>query len=182
MTSFITSRPVCVYSCSQLRELWFNDLFMYMYMIVHVGGASTCMITFTYYRDVLTQFTLNCMTDIHNHVHVHLYMHDGCLNKTLVHVQVCMTDILITMYMYITWRMLTSGNILALHSSNVSRCQVGLHCHLSFLWATVWDVGQLLCLQCVWGLPSQSHCSWQTTRCYMYIHLHVHVHVQCHVS
>ena len=26
MTSFITSRPVCVYSCSQLRELWFNDL------------------------------------------------------------------------------------------------------------------------------------------------------------
>ena len=29
VTSFITSRPVCVYSCSQLRELWFNDLFMY---------------------------------------------------------------------------------------------------------------------------------------------------------
>ena len=28
VTSFITSRPVCVYSCSQLRELWFNDLFM----------------------------------------------------------------------------------------------------------------------------------------------------------
>ena len=30
VTSFITSRPVCVYSCSQLRELWFNDLFMYL--------------------------------------------------------------------------------------------------------------------------------------------------------
>ena len=28
VTSFITSRSVCVYSCSQLRELWFNDLFM----------------------------------------------------------------------------------------------------------------------------------------------------------
>ena len=26
-----TYRPVCVYSCSQLRELWFNDLFMYIY-------------------------------------------------------------------------------------------------------------------------------------------------------
>ena len=25
-TSFITYRPVCVYSCPQLRELWFNDL------------------------------------------------------------------------------------------------------------------------------------------------------------
>ena len=35
MTSFITSRPVCVYSCSQLRELWFNDLFMYLYMYVY---------------------------------------------------------------------------------------------------------------------------------------------------
>ena len=33
VTSFITSRPVCVYSCSQLRELWFNDLFMYMYVL-----------------------------------------------------------------------------------------------------------------------------------------------------
>ena len=31
VTSFITSRPVCVYSCSQLRELWFNDLFMYLF-------------------------------------------------------------------------------------------------------------------------------------------------------
>ena len=30
VTSFITSRPVCVYSCSQLRELWFYDLFMYV--------------------------------------------------------------------------------------------------------------------------------------------------------
>ena len=41
VTSFITSRPVCVYSCSQLRELWFNDLLMYnnytcICMIVHV--------------------------------------------------------------------------------------------------------------------------------------------------
>ena len=35
VTSFITSRPVCVYSCSQLRELWFNDLFMYMYMYIY---------------------------------------------------------------------------------------------------------------------------------------------------
>ena len=26
----ISSRPVCVYSCLQLKELWFNDLFMYM--------------------------------------------------------------------------------------------------------------------------------------------------------
>ena len=26
VTSFITSRPVCVYSCSQLRKLWFNSL------------------------------------------------------------------------------------------------------------------------------------------------------------
>ena len=37
VTSFITSRPVCVYSCSQLRELWFNDLFMYIH--VHVACA-----------------------------------------------------------------------------------------------------------------------------------------------
>ena len=39
VTSFITSRPVCVYSCSQLRELRFYDLFMYMYIntcTVHV--------------------------------------------------------------------------------------------------------------------------------------------------
>ena len=26
VTSFITSRSVCVYSCLQLRELWFNDV------------------------------------------------------------------------------------------------------------------------------------------------------------
>ena len=36
VTSFITSRPVCVYSCSQLRELWFNDLFMHMYIVCSV--------------------------------------------------------------------------------------------------------------------------------------------------
>ena len=39
VTAFITSRPVCVYSCSQLRELWFNDLFMhtvYLYIVVAV--------------------------------------------------------------------------------------------------------------------------------------------------
>ena len=35
LTSFITSRPVCVYSCSQLRELWFNDLFMHIMYIEH---------------------------------------------------------------------------------------------------------------------------------------------------
>ena len=43
-TSFITSRPVCVYSCSQLRELWFNDI-MHMYIIhVHniVGKMTMC--------------------------------------------------------------------------------------------------------------------------------------------
>ena len=40
VTSFITSRPVCVYSCSQLRELWFNALFMYILCrcIIHCRG------------------------------------------------------------------------------------------------------------------------------------------------
>ena len=38
--SFITSRPVCVYSCSQLRELWFNDLFMYFLAYVFASGGS----------------------------------------------------------------------------------------------------------------------------------------------
>ena len=42
VTSFITSRPVCVYSCSQLRELWFNDLFMY-----NVQAVSTELCTCT---------------------------------------------------------------------------------------------------------------------------------------
>ena len=31
---WVTSRHVCVYGCSQLRELWFNDLLLYMSMYI----------------------------------------------------------------------------------------------------------------------------------------------------
>ena len=41
--SFITSRPVCVYSSSQLRELWFYDLFMYMYINTCTLIHALCM-------------------------------------------------------------------------------------------------------------------------------------------
>ena len=57
VTSFITSRPVCVYSCSQLRELWFNDLFMYMLSIgsveITVKMAKTVVPTFFYHTSDL---------------------------------------------------------------------------------------------------------------------------------
>ena len=36
----LRTRPVCVHSCLQLRELWFNDVYMYKY-------TGTCSYTLT---------------------------------------------------------------------------------------------------------------------------------------
>ena len=54
---------MCVYSCSQLRELWFTDLFMYVCMYV-------CM-----YVSMYVSMYVHVHVYTHVHVHVDMYIH-----------------------------------------------------------------------------------------------------------
>ena len=68
VTSFITSRPVCVYSCSQLRELWFNDFFMTLtdhFMLRQQLNVQCCTAVLTVISKLDVVQTANGTTGFH---------------------------------------------------------------------------------------------------------------------
>ena len=68
VTSFITSRPVCVYSCSQLRELWFNDFFITLtdhFMLCQQVNVQCCTAVSTVISKLDVVQTANGTTGFH---------------------------------------------------------------------------------------------------------------------